>query len=165
VPDPKKDVGAPEGKELGPLDNLELIIRRFDANDERTIGELLIAGKFGLFHECYVLEDALRERKIKGKTAIPAGRYRVIVTYSPRFKRYLPELLGVPEFSAIRIHSGNDADDTEGCILPGLKRTKDTVLESRIAFDLVFERIQGAILEGNEVWVTVINPGLTNKEN
>lgn len=93
----------------------------------KMIGELLINGK----KFCDTLED--RERlvwsllpfrqllgtKILGTTAIPAGRYEVVLTYSNRFKRTLPLLLKVPQFDAIRIHGGNTESDTEGCILIG----------------------------------------------
>jgi len=58
--------------------------------------------------------------KVPKETAIPAGVYRVRRTWSPRYQRDMPEVLEVPAFRGIRIHSGNSDDDTEGCILPGL---------------------------------------------
>jgi hypothetical protein len=81
-----------------------------------TIGDLLIDHK--IF--CHTLEDVVRLKgapKINGETAIPAGRYSVILTMSNRFKRIMPEILKVPGFSGIRIHGGNTAKDTEGCII------------------------------------------------
>ena len=67
--------------------------------------------------------------------AIPEGRYAVVVTWSPKFKQWLPLLLGGPEFNqrwkGIRIHAGNTAKDTEGCILVGENRVKGQVLNSR----------------------------------
>jgi hypothetical protein len=73
----------------------------------------------------YTCEDTDRKlngncsRKIKNETAIDAGRYEVALTFSNRFQKYLPLLLGVPCFEAIRIHGGNTAANSEGCILIG----------------------------------------------
>jgi len=97
---------------------LELI--RTECGKVCTIGELLIDGK----HECHTLEDVVRADGVKvyGETAIPPGVYSVDITYSPRFKRDLPLLIGVQNFIGIRIHPGNTASDTEGCILVGQGR-------------------------------------------
>ncbi len=60
--------------------------------------------------------------KIPKTTAIPYGRYQVIASFSNRFQKILPEILDVPGFSGIRIHGGNDHEDTEGCPLLGISR-------------------------------------------
>lgn len=103
--------------------------------------------------ECYCLEDTDRglesdmrieqilAMKIYGKTAIPKGKYEVVISYSERFKKMLPLLLNVPGFEGIRIHPGNTESDTEGCLLPGLDRSFDSVLESRKAFSSVMASI------------------------
>lgn len=105
----------------------------------------------------YTLEDVVRGagEKIKGDTAIPAGRYQVVITHSPRFKRDLPLLLKVPNFEGIRIHPGNTANDTEGCILVGRKRIPGAVQESRLAFEPLFKRIQDAIENMEGCWITI----------
>lgn len=105
---------------------MNLFLQRIAQTPEYTIGRLEINGKFF----CHTLEDAVREQKIAGKTAIPAGTYQVIVNRSPRFKRDLPLLLDVPDFEGIRIHRGNTAKDTSGCILVGINSKKGMVLES-----------------------------------
>lgn len=89
--------------------------------------------------------------KVKGKTAIPYGSYVLAWTWSNRFKRFTLQLLDVPGFGGIRIHAGNDADDTEGCLLPGLSRPLSNpyqVLQSRLALPLVEEPIHQAIERG-----------------
>lgn len=73
------------------------------------------------------------EAKIRGETAIPRGRYKVVLSMSARFGKILPEVLSVPGFSGVRIHSGNTAADTEGCILIGKRRGDNCVIESRAA--------------------------------
>jgi hypothetical protein len=81
---------------------------------------------------------------VYGQTAIPCGRFEVRITPSPRFKRDLPLVMDVPGFKGIRIHAGNDASHTEGCLLPGRKREADKVLESTAAFNALFEKLKNA---------------------
>lgn len=111
--------------------NMELITIRKHLKPTHTIGHFYIEG--GIYF-CDTLEDPVRnlvdinkdgdfddfgEGKIYGNTAIPAGRYKVIISYSPNFKRYLPMLIGVYGFVGIRIHNGSTVDDTHGCLLVG----------------------------------------------
>jgi hypothetical protein len=120
---------------------------------------------------CVGVEDVVRapgEAKVPGKTAIPTGTYRVIVTMSTRFKRRLPLLVNMPggtiRFGAlriddcgVRIHPGNTAADTEGCLLPGSAFGADgaSVTASRVAFDRLFVRIEHAINAGEQVTLTI----------
>lgn len=109
---------------------MEWVLQRFYLGREYTIGRLFVDGVYF----CDTLEDRVRdlahEAKIPGRTAIPAGRYEVIVNHSPRFRRELPRLLDVPGFTGILIHRGNTAEDTSGCILPGENRERGKVLNS-----------------------------------
>ena len=116
-----------------------------------TIGELLVDGAWF----CFTLEDVERPEKIPGETAIPAGRYKVIITHSQRFDRELPLLVDVPGFTGIRIHAGNTDADTRGCILVGKRTLENAIGESRAALDALMEklRVQG------EIWISVENPG------
>jgi len=113
-------------------------IKRLYKTKTSTIGELSINGVW----ECYTLEDVERDVKIKGETAIPKGKYKVIINQSNRFKRLLPLLLNVPNFEGVRIHAGNTNHDTEGCILVGKTRSNDFIGKSRKAFDSLFEKMQ-----------------------
>lgn len=141
----------------------------------RLIREPSAGATFGSLYvndvwQCWTLEDEIRERpgqpvaawKVKGQTAIPAGRYRVVVTMSARFNRELPLLVDVPGFSGIRIHPGNTPADTEGCILPGRFRgasaTRFSILESRAAFDALFGRIRAGLRDDGDVWIVIENP-------
>ena len=107
-----------------------------------TIGALFVDGRF----ECLTLEDEVRSGpKVPGKTAIPPGTYKVILSKSPKFGRVLPEVLEVPGFTGIRIHKGNKPEDTEGCILVGqLKTAANFISGSNAAFEALFPQLQAA---------------------
>ncbi len=117
---------------------MKLYLKRIHKTEHSTIGELYIDGKF----QCYTLEDVEREVKIKNETAIPKGTYKIVITYSNRFKKQLPLLLNVPNFEGIRIHSGNTNHDTEGCILVGQTRSNDFIGSSRNSFNELFKKIK-----------------------
>jgi hypothetical protein len=116
------------------------LIRKYPGTD-CIIGELFVDGQF----ECYTLEDVERQVKIAGITAIPKGTYEVVITFSERFKKLLPLFLKIPNFEGVRIHTGNIAANTEGCILVGKAKTENQVLQSQIAFNELFPKLQAAV--------------------
>ena len=129
---------------------MDFTLQRIFSTQRSMIGVIYWPGIDGFLRPlCFSLEDPAREVKIPGITGIPAGRYQVIVSHSNRFNVDTPEILAVPGFTAIRIHPGNTAQDTEGCILPGINAGIDEVLQSRIAFDLLFDRIRSALQRGS----------------
>lgn len=140
----------------------ELTLKRYLSNAKCTVGELYDHSGFMV----YTLEDVVREIpgdpvqdwKIAGQTAIPSGRYRVMITYSMRFQRELPLLLNVPGFSGIRMHAGNGPQDTEGCLLVGLTKgdAACSIGQSRDALKMVQARISQALQHG-DVWVNILN--------
>lgn len=121
---------------------LELIRKEF--TEISTIGDLLIDGIF----YCYTLEDMYREKKIKGVTAIPYGKYEVVINFSNRFQKSMPLLLNVKGFEGIRIHSGNTAEHTEGCILIGFTKSKDFIGNSRSAFNQFMPKLRTGLKQG-----------------
>lgn len=142
------------------------LLRHFFTN-QSTIGEWLFDDKF----ECWILEDVARPIgvKIKGSTAIPEGEHLIAITYSNRFKRLLPLIYnrmdfsvsdGLINFTGIRIHAGNDSQDTEGCLLPGQKRIKDRVINSVAAFNPLYEKLYAEIGTTGTVKFTIKNEQL-----
>ena len=162
---------------------MELILTRIAKRNGYTIGRLSLTPnplprREGTPHEdenaseasptgggleeafCDTLEPTWRDynhgaRKIKGRSAIPEGRYAVVISWSPKMKKWLPILLGVPMFSGVRIHAGNTAKDTEGCILVGENLKKGMVLNSNIWLHRLMERIGEAKERGEGVWITI----------
>lgn len=108
---------------------MKLKLQRIYFAPTYTIGKLYIDGVYF----CNVLEDVVRPDGVKvfGETAIPKGIYKVVLTMSNRFKKVLPLLLNVPMFDGIRMHGGNTAADTHGCLLVGINDVKGRVNHSQ----------------------------------
>lgn len=122
---------------------MELKLIRETFTEKSTIGSLYVNGIFF----CYTLEDKDRKLESGGvkeyaKTAIPRGKYKVVNSFSNRFKKYLPELINVPQFAGIRIHPGNTADHSEGCILVGSTKAVDFIGNSKMTFNKLMKAIQ-----------------------
>ena len=134
---------------------MKLTLKRIALRQTYTIGKLYIDDNYF----CDTLEDTVRdldkdgkfdngEKKINGKTAIPYGTYEIKWTYSPRFKKYTPQLMNVPQFEGIRIHAGNSSTDTEGCLLLGENKKVGMVLNSRATINKFYPIIKEACSKG-----------------
>lgn len=148
-----------------------LRLRRDTFADEWTLGVLTVdyeagAGPQSFGFTCEDQDRGLNQGdilaeiqrvKIAGETAIPAGRYRVRRTHSPKYGRLMALVEGVPGFRGIRIHAGNDDDDTEGCILPGLSRDvkAGTVAKSKAAADWLDAEIAKVEAAGGVVYLEI----------
>lgn len=121
---------------------MNLTLKRLNLTPNYTEGELYVNGVYF----CKTLEDTNRdlnkngqfdnnEKKVYGETCIPYGKYKVILSYSPKFKRELPEILEVPDFQGIRIHRGNKISDTLGCILCG-EKVKNGYLSNSTPYEI-----------------------------
>ncbi len=153
---------------------LQLTLTRIATNSRYTIGRLQVNGQYLMD----ILEPAdrgltsdmplnkLKRLKVKGKTAIPTGRYRIdMTTVSSRFKNrswakqfggILPRLIDVPFYSGVCIHVGNDENDTDGCPLTGYNKVKGKVVDSVKAFNLLMQGyLLPAVERGEEIWIDV----------
>jgi len=123
-----------------------LTLKRIAFRDTYTIGKLYIDGKWfcdtiedrdrGLYDS--MDDDEIKARKVYGETAIPYGEYMIKITYSPKYKKMMPLIENVKGFSGIRIHSGNTAKDSLGCILVGKNKKVGMVLDSRATYNMLF---------------------------
>lgn len=131
---------------------MEILLQRIAKKAKYTIGKLYINDQYF----CDTLEDTdrgltqsmteqqIKSKKVYGETAIPTGTYRIIISYSNRFKKQMPLLLNTPGFSGIRIHTGNTEKDSLGCILVGKNKAVGKVLESRDTYNKLFSILQEA---------------------
>lgn len=111
---------------------------------------------------CATMEDVTRgplDEKVPGKTAIPFGEYPVVLTWSKKFGRMMPEIQHVENFSGVRIHWGNTAKDSLGCILVGMSTQKNLedgiVFLSKRTFDLMWEKLSSAWKRGEEIIIRI----------
>jgi len=148
---------------------MRLRLQRHPSGPESTIGALYQVHPDTSLSErwCWTCEDVIREIhgvdvavwKVPGETAIPSGLYRVVMTPSVRFHgKVLPLLMEVPGFSGIRIHPGNSAADTEGCILPGETTDGTHVFGSMLAYGIVAARLHEVLSQDEQVYLEVRNP-------
>lgn len=151
---------------------MELRLDRIFRTNNYTIGELYVDG----IYQCDTLEDPVRplpevcpdtpkgiackcKEKVYGDTAVPAGTYEVKLSYSNRFKRVMPEILNVPHFLGIRIHSLNTSSETEGCVGVGTWDgvTDNWISNSRAAYDKLFKLLKEANDKKEKITIIINN--------
>jgi hypothetical protein len=143
---------------------MNLYLYREPSVGRATLGRLFHGEEF----VCDVLEDVVREVpgepveswKIHGETAIPAGTYNVTMETSARFGPRTITLNSVPGFEGIRVHAGNYAKDTEGCLLVGERDSCCTITHSKITLATVKDMINIALLEDKELVTLQIFPAM-----
>lgn len=142
---------------------MNLTLKRLNLTPNYTEGELYVNGVYF----CKTLEDTNRdlnkngqfdnnEKKVYGETCIPYGKYKVILSYSSKFKRELPEILEVPDFQGIRIHRGNKISDTLGCVLCG-EKVKNGYLSNSTPYEIkLVELFKQAKSRNEESFIEII---------
>ena len=129
---------------------MELLVKRETFTNDSTIGKLYINGAF----HCFTLEDRVREVKIPKVTAIPKGKYEVIINFSNRFQQMMPLLLNVSNFQGVRIHSGNYSKDTDGCLLVGSTKGVNMIGNSKAQYAKLMVALRKAT-KGEKIWLTI----------
>ena len=135
---------------------MELLLERTEKTKTYTAGRLYVVNELGKAYFCDTLEPSLHPTNHLRPKAIPAGRYDVAVTWSPKFKRWLPLLLKVPNRSGIRIHAGNNPEDSSGCILLGRALLPGHVYNSRSTLEKLMQRLKERP-EGEAIHITIEN--------
>ena len=135
---------------------MELLLERTEKTQTYTAGSLYVVNELGKAYFCDTLEPSLHPTNHLRPKAIPAGRYDVAVTWSPKFKRWLPLLLKVPNRSGIRIHAGNNPEDSSGCILLGRALLPGHVYNSRSTLEKLMQRLKERP-EGEAIHITIEN--------
>lgn len=142
---------------------MNLTLKRLNLTPNYTEGELYVNGVYF----CKTLEDTNRdlnkngqfdnsEKKVYGETCIPYGKYKIILSYSPKFKRELPEILEVPNFQGIRVHRGNKISDTLGCVLCG-EKVKNGYLSNSTPYEIkLVELFKQAKSRNEESFIEII---------
>lgn len=140
---------------------MEILVNRRTKTKLSTISDVTIDGVFF----CFGLEDVdrglkqsddidvIKTKKVFAQTAIPAGRYEIIINFSNRFQQYMPLLLNVPGFEGVRIHPGNKATNTEGCLLLGQTVGADFVGNSRLAYRSFLPKLR-AVEKKEKIFIT-----------
>ena len=140
---------------------MEILVNRRTKTKLSTISDVTIDGVFF----CFGLEDVdrglnqsmplqeIRAKKVFAQTAIPAGRYELIINFSNRFQQYMPLLLNVPGFEGVRIHPGNKAANTEGCLLLGQTEGIDFIGNSRAAYRSFLPKLR-AVEKKEKIFIT-----------
>lgn len=142
---------------------MEIVLKRIAKKDSYTIGKLYIDGKYvcdtcedkdrGLTDSMTVEE--IKTKKVYGQTAIPTGTYTVSYTMSNRFKKMMPLINNVKGFEGIRMHNGNSAADSLGCVILGENKAVGKVLNSRATCAKVYPLIEAASKKGERITITI----------
>lgn len=152
---------------------MELKVKRKAKRETYVIGDLSIDEVFfsntledtdrGLTSD--MSDEQIKEIKQKGITAIPTGRYKVVMNVqSPKFskykqyefcKGYLPRLIDVPGYEGVLIHIGNYPKDTDGCILVGKNTVKGAVMNSTATFKKLYDILKNADEAGEDIYITI----------
>lgn len=153
---------------------MKINLKRIYTNNKYTIGHLYVDGTY----ICDSIEDAdrglkdsmtleeIRAKKIKDKTAIPTGNYKVTMNViSPKFskKKYykdfcggrLPRIVGVKGFDGVLIHRGTDENSSSGCLIVGYNKEKGKVLNSKQAFEKLYKMLDSANRNGEKIDIKI----------
>lgn len=118
---------------------MTLHVKRSAASPNETCGALYINGAY--------YAPTIEPSASAAHPCIAAGDYSVVITYSPRFRKPLPLLVGVQGRSGIRIHGGTRAEHTQGCICIPLAKMPQLITI-----------INSALTNNEKVYIRITDP-------
>ena len=153
---------------------MKILVKRVAKKEKYTIGKMYVDDVY----VCDTIEDKdrdltqntplndIKKKKVYGQTAIPSGTYNVTLdvvstkfVQKPYFKALcggkLPRLMNVPGFDGVLIHTGNDEDDSYGCIIVGYNKVKGKVIESRKAFEKLYPILKQAFNKKEKITIQI----------
>jgi len=149
---------------------MELLLERTEKNENYTVGRLSLLNRID---DEYLagedkdflydtLEPPVRHIDPKGRyiltkpTAIPEGRYAVVVTYSRKYDKWLPLLLWVDRFQDVRIQAGKTVADIEGGnIIIGMYRGDGRIVNAPNSVWNLKDMIVKAKHRGEPIFLTI----------
>lgn len=149
---------------------MEIEVLKIAESKDSTFSQMRIDGQ----HFCFVVEDGYRKEKVAGQTRIPDGRYKIakrtvggfFAKYRQRFGHaFAIEILDVPGFKDILIHTGNTDGDTRGCLLVGDIAGRTGINYaiapgwSTPAYKRLYDVVESAFAAGQEVWIALARDG------
>ena len=146
---------------------MDFILHRQVFTPEDTIGQLFLVAT-GSIPICYTLEPVdrgltqdmtlaqIQAIKIQNTTAIPYGRYQILMQWSNHFNKMMPHLQNVPDYTDLMIHPLNTPAQTEGCIGVGEKAFIDHIEESQLAFGAVMDYLEPALTRKEDCFITIV---------
>ena len=153
---------------------MELVVLRYNLQNDSTNGMLLQKTTKGYDFLCYTLEDEYRVSKVKGETMIPYGCYEIKLRkeggfhkkYSERFSNIhdgMLHIVDVPNFEHILIHCGNTDEHSSGCLLVGDNQENNGLIsngfigKSSQAYKRIYPPILYALQKEEKVFIEYIH--------
>lgn len=142
---------------------MKLTLKRLWKTTEYAAGKWFIDDKefaFTIEDTDRGLQDSMTESQITkikkyGVTAIPTGTYQVVHSFSNRFQKLMPEVIGVKGFAGIRIHTANTSKDVEGCIGLAYEDSSDGFAGNSKKACQDFEKQFVKAIKTSKVWLTI----------
>ena len=149
---------------------MELLLERTEKNENYTVGRLSLLNRID---DEYLagedkdflydtLEPPVRHIDPKGRyiltkpTAIPEGRYAVVITSSRKHDKWLPLLLWVDRFQDVRIQAGKTVADIEGGnIIIGMYRGDGRIVNSPNSVWNLKDMMVQAKHRGEPIFITI----------